>query len=389
MDRHLLFERFHKIYASNKSSSFSFFAPGRVNLIGEHTDYTLGLVMPIAIQLGTVLIISKNNHGILRFTSLNVEEKTSVPANANYSDFRNAWYKYPLGIFQAFKNSGFDGQGFDMLYYGDLPTASGLSSSASIEMVTAVALNQLYQSEFDTIELVKMAQWSENNFVSLNCGIMDMFASGMGKAGYAIALNCSDLSFQYVEAEREGYHFVIGNSMKKRGLADSKYNERVSECGIALEILKKADSFSSLSEVSLENLDKYGHMIENDTIFRRTRHVVLENERVRRSIHYLGDGNMYEFGQLMNQSHQSLKLDYEVTGFELDTMVEKAQTCEGVLGSRMTGAGFGGCMISLLESNYIEPYIHSMTEHYFNKTGLQAEFYSVHTSDGASLKELL
>lgn len=382
---HNSIEKYLKTHFHAGIDSFSaYFAPGRVNLIGEHTDYNGGLVLPIAIQLGTWLFIRKNNDAVLNFYSMNMKNNAQIGSVAQFGNYSDEWYRYPLGIFQAFRNKGIEGQGFDMVFCGDLPTASGLSSSASIEMVTAIALNDLYETAFPSLELVKMAQWAENHFVGVQCGIMDMFASGMGKANNAIYLDCSDLSYRYINIPTSEYQFVITNSMKKRGLTDSAYNDRVRECRMALDLLNIDSDFHNLSEISPDYFQQHTKILGTGPIYKRARHIITENDRVRNSAMFLKKGLFEDFGRLMSESHQSLKTDYEVSGIELDTLVDAAINCNGVLGSRMTGAGFGGCTISLVHRDAIQEFIDQSTQAYQSVFNIKPEFYPISVHAGAS-----
>ncbi len=269
----------------------------------------------------------------------------------------------------------------DMIYY--TPNGAGLSSSASIEIVTAVMLNEMTASGLDRVELVKIAQKAENIYVGVNCGIMDQFAVGMGKANHAIALDCASLRYSYVPLAMKGYKLIIANTNKKRGLADSKYNERRSECEEAVAAISTARKINFLCELNETEFDACSSLIKNATVRRRAKHAVHENQRVIKAINALKTGDLKTFGQLMNASHQSLKEDYEVTGLELDTLAEEGQHLEGVLGSRMTGAGFGGCTVALVKENQVNNYTEKVGELYRSKTNLEATFYIADIGEGA------
>lgn len=372
--------RFRAIY--QKQAEHAFFAPGRVNLIGEHTDYNGGLVFPCALSFGTYLLISPREDEQTCFHSLNFDFSVTINANA-FVDKPTEWIKYPLGVMKEFADRGFNPWGYDVLYYGNIPNGAGLSSSASIEVVTAVMLNEMTGAGLDMVELVKMSQHAENDYVGMNCGIMDQFAVGMGKANHAIALDCATLKYEYVPLIMEGYKLVIANTNKKRGLTDSKYNERRSECEEAVATISKIHPIEFLCELGMDEFNQYSHLLTNNTILRRARHAVSEHQRVMHAIQALKEGELNKFGQLMNESHKSLKEDYEVTGIELDTLAEEGQCLAGVLGSRMTGAGFGGCTVTLIAEDKVNSYIEKISQLYKTKTNLEATFYIADIGNGA------
>lgn len=380
MNTHELEHRYEEIYG--KKAEHAFFAPGRVNLIGEHTDYNGGLVFPCALSFGTYLLISRRDDRKTCFDSINMDFSATVDANA-FENKPTEWIKYPLGVMKEFADRGYDVWGYDLLYYGNIPNGAGLSSSASIEVVTAVMLNEMTGAGLDMVELVKISQKAENVYVGVNCGIMDQFAVGMGKANQAIALDCATLKYDYVPLAMNGYKLVIANTNKKRGLADSKYNERRSECDEAVAAISAVHPIHYLCELTEEEFDKYSPRITNETVRRRAKHAVHENQRVIQAINALKAGKLEKFGQLMNASHQSLKEDYEVTGIELDTLAEEGQHLPGVLGSRMTGAGFGGCTVTLVEENQVDNYIEKVSQLYTSKVNLEATFYIADVGEGA------
>lgn len=380
MDLHELNQRFQEIYG--KKAEHIYFAPGRVNLIGEHTDYNGGLVFPCALSYGTYLLIAERTDNRNHFSSLNME-KSFLADTDSFIHKPASWIKYPLGVMKEFAERGHKPWGYDLLYYGNIPNGAGLSSSASIEIVTAVMLNDRCQAGLDMVELVKISQKAENVYVGMNCGIMDQFAVGMGKTGHAIALDCASLHYDYVPLALRGYKLVIANTNKRRGLADSKYNERRSECEAAVAAIAPVRPLRFICELSLEELERYSPLLPNDTVRRRARHAVSEHQRVIKAIEALKSGDLKTFGELMNASHRSLKEDYEVTGIELDTLAEEGQHLPGVIGSRMTGAGFGGCTVSLLEENHIDNYIRQVGAIYKNKVNLEATFYIAEVGTGA------
>jgi len=367
----------------NEKVSF-YFAPGRVNLIGEHTDYNGGYVFPCALSFGTYLAIRKNREEKLRFASLNFEGVNEISISEIKQKRGNEWVNYPLGVINEFDKIGIELPGYDFLYYGDLPNGAGLSSSASIEIVTAYAINDLYKVGLDEKELAKLAQRAENLFVGVNCGIMDQFSSVAGKKDHAIFLNCDTLEYELIPVVLGDYKLVIANTNKKRGLADSKYNERRSECEKAVEIINNVKKIKLLGELTFDELMSMKNLFEgHDVIFRRARHVVSEIKRTVDAVDALKNGDLKKFGQLMNESHDSLRDDYEVTGLELDTLVSETRKINGVLGSRMTGAGFGGCTVSIVHKNSIDTLIDKVGKAYKEITGLKANFYVAEIADGA------
>lgn len=387
MDVTNLKDLFQDIYRNNSEIPSVFFAPGRVNLIGEHTDYNGGYVFPCAISFGTYLIIRANQEKVIRLATTNFSYKAEIPFSELHLKHGNEWVNYPLGVFDQFKKRGFTITGFDLLYSGDIPNGAGLSSSASIEMVTAVALDSLLETAMNRVELIKIGRAAENEFVGMNCGIMDQFAIGMGKQESALALNCRSLEFQHVPLRLGDYKIVIANTNKRRELADSKYNERVAECAVALENLRLAKPMVDLSSMNMDEFKKHSHLIADETIRKRAHHVISENNRVIEAVAALIGEDLVTFGKLMNQSHISLKEDYEVTGFELDTIVNEAWQVDGVLGARMTGAGFGGCSVNIVRHDKIDEFIQKVGLNYTEKTGLMADFYIALVGNGAGKLE--
>jgi galactokinase len=379
MDTSVLEQRFQEIYG--RKAEHLYFAPGRVNLIGEHIDYNGGRVFPCALSFGTYLLVARRDDARTGFASMN-QPFQGVLGNAAFTDKPNEWVKYPLGVMKEFADRGIDPWGFDILYFGDIPSGAGLSSSASMEVVTAYMLNDLLGTHLDTVELVKMSQHAENDFVGMNCGIMDQFAVGMGKKEHAIALDCATLDYDLIPLNINGYKLVITNSNKNHDLVTSKYNERRSECEQALAAINQKVKVNNLCDLGSEEFEKLASLMPNDTVYRRARHAVTENERVNEAIEVLQKGNLNRFGQLMNDSHRSLKEDYEVTGMEMDTLAEEGQKLPGVLGSRITGGGFGGCTVSLVQEDNVQQFIEKLAAIYHDKIGLSAEFYVADIGDG-------
>ena len=382
MEINTLHERFFELYGKGESSIKTFFAPGRVNLIGEHTDYNGGYVFPCALQYGTYLVIRPNGTDLIRFATTNFDQPCSVPASG-FSRQDTKWVNYPLGVMDQMVQRGFHLKGMDLLFSGDVPNGAGLSSSASIEMVTAVAMNEHLDMHFDMVELIKIGQQAENEFVGVNCGIMDQFASGMGKAEHAVYLDCATLDYELVPLVLGDYRLMISNTNKRRGLSDSKYNERRAECERAAAAIARTEPIAQLGELGYARFLDLEDRIQDETVRRRAHHVVSENQRVLEAVKALRQSDLDLFGQLMDASHDSLRDDYEVTGAELDTLVEEARKVEGVLGSRMTGAGFGGCTVSLVHKDAIKRFITEVGAGYHSKTGLKPDFYMGEVGDGA------
>jgi galactokinase len=363
-----------------------YFAPGRVNLIGEHTDYNGGHVFPCALSIGTYLLATKRQDNLLRFYSGNFKDLGIIEVDVNrlVYDQKDDWTNYPKGVMKIVQEAGYAlTHGFDLYFFGNIPNGAGLSSSASIELVTSILLNDQFNLNIDQVDLVKFSQKAENKFVGVNCGIMDQFAIGMGKENHAILLDTNSLHYEYAPLEITGYSLVITNTNKRRGLADSKYNERRSECETALSILQQHAKIEALGELSNDEFNVLSHHIKDETILRRARHAVYENSRTLEAKQALTEGNLERFGQLMNDSHVSLRDDYEVTGVELDTLVALAWKQAGVLGSRMTGAGFGGCTISIVENEAVEAFKQNVSVEYKKSIGYEPTFYVVEVGDGA------
>lgn len=374
---------FISAYGNRIDNPVIFFSPGRVNLIGEHTDYNNGFVLPCALNFGTYLMARKNDKGNIRLKTLNFSYSTEVNANSFEKDDQGEWVDYPLGVIDQFIKRDIEIPGLDLLFYGDIPNGAGLSSSASIEMATAVALNFFLSADFSTLELVKMCQIAENEFVGMNCGIMDQFAVGFGEENSAVFLNCGTLKYDLVPLTLGDYQLIIVNTNKRRVLTDSKYNERRAECEKALTILKPLLQINHLSELGQDQLDIIDNEIKDKTVRRRVHHIITENSRVINAVNALHNTELDRFGELMNQSHDSLKDNYEVTGFELDTLVYESRKINGVIGSRMTGGGFGGCTVNLVNRSSVDTYITQLREVYFETTGLEPTFYTPTIGGGA------
>lgn len=384
MNVNVMIEEFRNIFAV-KEEVYGFFAPGRVNLIGEHTDYNGGHVFPCALTFGTYAVAHKRQDSKLRLYSKNFDSLGIIEADINSLVYDKAhdWANYPKGIVKTFRDAGFDiDKGFEILFLGNIPNGAGLSSSASIELTTSVALKKLFQLDIEMLEMVKLSQRSENRFNGVNCGIMDQFACGMGRKNHAMLLNTTTLDYKYVPVSLEEVSIVIANTNKRRGLADSKYNERRSQCEGALYSLQQKLRISSLGDLTEEEFEKNKHLITDEAERKRAKHAVYENQRTIKAVQALNEGNIKSFGELMNDSHISLRDDYEVTGTELDTLVSAAWE-NGAIGSRMTGAGFGGCTVSLVRNDSIPGFIEKVGKEYLNKIGYKADFYVASIGDGA------
>ena len=365
-----------------QESKNSFFAPGRVNLIGEHIDYNGGLVLPCAVTFGTYLLTAPNNDGVFRFRSTNFEEILDIPLQDSYQKTGKEWYNYPLGVIHNLLALGVKLQGLDLLYYGNLPIGAGLSSSASVEVVTAFAFDQLFNGGISKLDLVKLTKKVENEFIGVNSGIMDQFAVTFGEVGKALKLNCETLDYEAVDCDLGDHYLAIINTNKPRKLAESKYNERVQECTTALGELQQNLSIANLCDIDSETFDKNKHLISDPIVSNRAKHVVEENERVILAAKALAENRLEDFGQLMYASHDSLKNLYEVSGVELDTIVDFCLDYPEVTGARMTGAGFGGCAIALVKKDSFDKFSKEITEYYTEKIGYSPSVYSSEIGPG-------
>lgn len=379
---------FQEIFQTNENPR-QFFAPGRINLIGEHTDYNGGHVFPAAISYGTYALAAKRSDNLIRFYSMNFSETGIIERRLDDLAFQSDddWANYPKGVLLYLQQATDKiTSGMDILYYGDIPNGAGLSSSASIELVTGVLADSIYGLGMERIPLVQLGQRVENEYIGVNSGIMDQFSVGMGKQGHAILLDCNTLDYEHAPVDLSEHVILIANTNKQRTLSGSKYNERRSECEAALQDLQQKLKINSLGELSPETFEQHHTLISNPVHVKRARHAVYENNRTIEALKRLQRHDLAAFGELMNDSHRSLRDDYEVTGQELDTIVEAAWAQDGVLGARMTGAGFGGCAIALVEKDKIDAVQAGIQQHYKEKIGYEATFYTATIGDGA--KEL-
>ena len=375
---------FKNVFGEENNERY-FFSPGRVNLIGELTDYNGGNVFPCALSFGTYGGIRLRNDKQVRMYSKNFKEIGIIEFSLDEIKYEkhHDWGNYPKGVIDVMKKNGYNvDKGFDLAIYGDIPNGSGLSSSASLELLIAVMIDSLFNFNINRIDLVRFCQEAENKFVGVNCGIMDQFAIGMGKMNNAILLDCNTLEYNYCPIELKDEILVISNTNKRRGLADSKYNERRSECEMALEELKTNLNINSLGNLSIDEFENNKELIKDIVRRKRAKHAVYENQRTLSAKKALEINDLNTFGRLMNESHISLRDDYEVTGKELDTLVELAWKHEGVLGARMTGAGFGGCAVALVKKDYVKDFINNIGQEYKEKIGYEASFYIAEIGEG-------
>lgn len=375
---------FTEIYGKNDNLRV-FFSPGRVNLIGEHTDYNGGNVFPCALSFGTYGAISLRNDKTVRMYSDNFKDLGVITFNIDelIHDEKHDWANYPKGVIDVLRKYGYNVEcGFDMVVFGNIPNGAGLSSSASLELLMAVMANDLFDFNIDRVDLVKYCQEAENKFVGVNCGIMDQFAIGMGKEDSAILLDCNNLNYSYSKVDLKDEVIIIANTNKRRGLADSKYNERRTECETSLKELQTELKINSLGELTEEEFENNKYLIKDELRVKRAKHAVYENQRTLKAVKALENNDIKTFGKLMNDSHISLRDDYEVTGEELDTLVELAWKHEGTIGARMTGAGFGGCTVSIVKKSMGDDFINTVGNGYREIIGYDADFYVANIGDG-------
>lgn len=365
-----------------------FFSPGRINVIGEHTDYNGGHVFPCAISLGTYGAARKREDNKLRFYSANFEDLGIIETSLDdlKYDKKDNWVNYAKGMIYFLKETGHDvDKGMDIFIEGNIPNGSGLSSSASLEMLIGVIAQELFNLDIDRVDLVKLGMETENKFIGVNSGIMDQFAVGMGKQNQAILLDTNTLEYSYAPVDMGNNVIVIMNTNKRRELADSKYNERRSECETAVGELQAKLDIKTLGELDAQTFDEYSYLIEDENRLKRARHAVWENQRTMQAQTALEEGDLEKFGRLVNASHVSLEHDYEVTGIELDTLAHTAWKQDGVLGARMTGAGFGGCGIAIVDKDKVEAFKENVGKVYTEKIGYAPAFYIAEIADGTKV----
>ena len=377
-------KKFEEVYGSTEGVNV-YFAPGRVNMIGEHTDYNGGHVFPCALTIGTYAAVKKREDRKLRFYSVNFASLGIIESSLdNLKPSKEAgWTNYPKGVMWAFDERGMKMDcGLDIALFGNIPDGSGLSSSASLEVLTGYYLKDLYDFQVTNIDLAKIGQYSENNFNGMNCGIMDQFASAMGKKDHAIFLDTADLSYQYAPLVLDGAKIIVTNSNVKHSLVNSEYNVRRSECEKALEELQTVVKIAGLGDLSEEEFEANKSAIKDEVRVRRAKHAVYENQRTIRAVEALKSNDLKLFGELMNASHVSLRDDYQVSCEEIDVLVEEAWKVNGVIGSRITGGGFGGCTVSIVKDEAVEQFKEKVGAAYKERVGKTADFYVVEIGDG-------
>lgn len=376
--------KFEEVYGDAAGASV-YFAPGRVNMIGEHTDYNGGHVFPCALTIGTYAAVKKRTDRKLRFYSMNFDSLGIIESSLDdlVPSDKAGWTNYPKGVMWAFAGRGMKMDcGLDIVLNGNIPNGSGLSSSASLEVLTGYFLKDLYGFEVTNIDLAKIGQYSENNFNGMNCGIMDQFASAMGKKDHAIFLDTADLSYQYAPLVLDGAKIVVTNSNVKHSLVNSEYNVRRSECEKALEELQTVVKITGLGDLTEEEFEAHKSAIKDEVRIKRAKHAVYENQRTIRAVDALKNNNLQLFGELMNASHVSLRDDYQVSCEEIDVLVEEAWKVDGVIGSRITGGGFGGCTVSIVKDDALEQFQEKVGAAYKERVGKTADFYVVEIGDG-------
>lgn len=374
-------EEFSKLYGDEEMRMFA--SPGRVNLIGEHIDYNGGYVLPCALDFGTYGCVRKRNDRKINFASTNFELKVEVDIDKIKFNNSDDWANYPKGVVVEMMKKGYEVSGMDILVSGNIPNGAGLSSSASLEVLMAVIIDNLFnEGKLDRVELVKLCQKAENTFVGVNCGIMDQLAIGMGKKNKAILLDCNTLKYSYCNIDLKDNCLIILNTNKRRSLKESKYNERRAECEEALRIFQTRKQINALCKLTVEEFNEMEYLIKEDTVRRRAKHAVYENERTKEAYKCLNEGKIEKFGELLVESHNSLRELYEVSGKELDTIVSESLRAKGCLGARMTGAGFGGCGIAIVKKTEINNFIDIVMANYKNKIGYEPSFYLSGIGDG-------
>lgn len=380
-----LYSGFEKYFGSTEGAEL-FFSPGRVNLIGEHTDYNGGHVFPCALTMGSYALVKKREDRLMKFLSVNYEKAGVLTADLDHLVYekKNGWANYLIGVVWAFHEEGMKLDcGFDLAMIGDIPSGAGLSSSASIEVLMGTALKEMYGFDVSMVEVAKLGQTSENKFNGMNCGIMDQFAVAMGKKDQAIFLDTADLSYEYAPIALSDAKVMITNSHVKHSLVDSAYNDRRRESHEALLDLQKELSINGLGDLTEEEFEANKDLIQSEISKKRAKHAVYENQRTIKAVKALKEGDIVTFGKLMNASHISLRDDYEVSCKEVDALVEIAWKMDGVLGSRITGGGFGGCTVSIVKNEAVEEFKKTVLEEYKKATGIDAEIYEAEIGNGA------
>ena len=378
---HLKIE-FQQRFGEGKNNCALFFAPGRINIIGEHLDYNGGFVLPCALSMGTWLVVRKRDDRLVKLASQNFDSSIEISLNEIHEKRGNSWWNYPLGVIHEFSIVTQIDCGFEMMFGGDLPVGVGLSSSASIEIVTAFAMNNLFQTMLTLKEIALLSRRAENNFIGVQCGIMDQYAVALGKKDHALFLNCLTAEHEYIPAEIDDYSFIISNTNKPRQLESSAFNERFHECQLALKTMQRLLTVNEIAEATPDQFEMIEHWFPDENTRKRAHHLVFENNRVKKARKALSSDDVFELATLMNESHASLRDNYEVSCDELETIVNAARLVDGCLASRISGAGFGGCTISLIRRDARGKFCDEVKRSFQKSTGLTAEFYDVEIGNG-------
>ena len=382
MNNNPLLQPFIERFAESDQEIRVFYAPGRVNLIGDHTDHCGGLVFPCAIDRGTTMLIRKRSDNVVKLASMNFELMASLAPDELEHKYGDNWINYVLGVISQFRQKGVETTGFECLFSGDIPNGGGLSSSASLEVVTAFSLNQMFNGGFGDVELVKMALAAENDFVGVNCGIMDQYAIAMAQKDHAMMLDCNTLECTQTPLKLDGYTIVIVNSNQRRDLVDSKYNERFEECQQATREIKQQLDVQQLAEVTIDQLNEHMNVFSSESIAKRAKHVITEHNRVRDAVAALNKNDLETLGRLMIESHKSMSEDFEASTDIIDTLIDISLDTPGVIGARMTGGGFGGCTVTLVADSQVTNFIESVGRRYRESCGLTADFYPTKSDNG-------
>ena len=382
MNTHPLYTQFIDRFEDSSKPMHGFYAPGRVNLIGDHTDHCGGLVFPCAIDKGTTLLIRRRDDDQVKLASMNFELMASLKPEELSQKYGDNWINYVLGVIDQFRKRGVETKGFECLFSGNIPNGGGLSSSASLEVVTAFALNRIFDANFSDLELVKIALAAENEFVGVNCGIMDQYAIAMAQKDYAMMLDCNTLECEQTPLIMDGYRIVIVNSNQRRDLLDSKYNERFQECQTATSEMRDKLNIKQLADITPSQLAENLNSFSSETLAKRTKHVVNEHHRVKQAVTALKANDLALFGKLMNESHESMSKDFEASTSIIDKLIEISINTEGVIGARMTGGGFGGCTVNIVAETEVDAFIESAGNRYHDACGLTADFYPTESDNG-------
>ncbi len=368
--------------ADNVNVIRKFKSPGRVNIIGEHTDYNGGYVFPCTLDFGTYALARKRMDNVIKLSSKLFDGVVEITTNNLEYDENHNWANYVKGVIKEFIKAGYGIGGFELLIDSNMPLSSGLSSSASLEVLVSKVLSSLFELNVTGVDMAILSQKAENNYMGVNCGIMDQFIIANGEKGKAMLLNCDTLEYKQCKLDLKNYKIVICNTKKPRNLVESKYNERLAECREGFDEFKKYVDISYLAQLTVEQFEEHKHKVKNTTVVKRVEHVVYETKRTLESVKLMESGDLISLGKNITSSHNSLKDLYEVTGVELDTIVKLALEQEGVLGARMTGAGFGGCAISLVREDLVENFIKNVGNEYYKEVNLTAEFYIANIGNG-------